>query len=163
MPLTEKGEADAAMAGQLLSQVSFDKIYASDLLRARNTADIAIPGCKYELDEMLREIDVGDIAGKPLNVIMDENNQPKNKDGYALFGGESIVAFDARVAKFMKQLEGQDFQNVALFCHNGWIRSALDFVVGSKLPWKNICCNNCTIAVFEYQNSAWKLHSWINL
>jgi broad specificity phosphatase PhoE len=43
--LTEKGKTDAASLSDILHGVSFDKIYSSDLSRARNTADIAIPGC----------------------------------------------------------------------------------------------------------------------
>ena len=32
-----------------------------------------------------------------------------------------------------------------------------------ELTRKNICCNNCTVAIFDYSNSVWKLHSWINV
>jgi probable phosphoglycerate mutase len=161
--LTDKGKADAALAGKLLSRVAFDKIYTSDLARAKNTAEIAIPGCVYESTPRLREVNVGNLAGKPLDAAMDSRNQPMNKDGYANFGGESNEEFYCRVATFMKSLEELDCQNVALFCHAGWLRNALDFVVGTRLPRKNVSCNNCAVAVFEYDGSTWKLHSWINL
>ena len=44
-PLTEKGKGDAALAGEIVSRIKFDKIYSSDLLRAKSTAEIVIPGC----------------------------------------------------------------------------------------------------------------------
>ena len=47
--------------------------------------------------------------------------------------------------------------------HAGWLRSMLDLVVGTVLPRDAVCCNNCTIAVFEYTGSKWRLHNWMNL
>ena len=52
-PLTEEGKRDAALASEFVSRVSFDKIYSSDLLRAKSTAEIVIPGCQYEATPML--------------------------------------------------------------------------------------------------------------
>lgn len=161
--LTEKGKQDAAMAGEYLKKVTFDKIYTSDLQRAKNTAQIAIPGCKYETNAALREVNVGNIAGKPLSIVREGCTIPKNINGYADFGGESFDQMDARVAQFMKQIETADGENVAIFTHAGWVRSSLDFVMGMKMPKKHICCNNCTIAIYEYTGTMWKLHSWINL
>ena len=103
-PLTEKGREDAALAGAFLAKTKFGKIYSSDLSRAKNTADIALPGCKYEITPMLREINVGSIAGKPINTILDRNNNPMNVNGYQCFGGESKVKFSDRVRAFMKEL-----------------------------------------------------------
>ena len=161
--LTEKGKQDAAMAGEYLKEVSFDKIYASDLQRAQNTADIAIPGCKYETDVQLREANVGNIAGKPLRIVREGCAVPKNINGYADFGGESFDELDARVARFMEQLETAEGENIAIFTHAGWVRSSLDFVMGMKMPKKHICCGNCAIAIYEYTGALWRLHSWINL
>ena len=56
---TEKGIADAQKAGKLLEGVSFDRIYASDLRRAMDTAKSAIPGCTPIPEPLLREISVG--------------------------------------------------------------------------------------------------------
>ena len=161
--LTEKGKQDAAMAGEYLKEVSFDKIYASDLQRAKNTAEIAIPGCKYETDPALREVNVGNIAGKPLSIVREGCTVPKNINGYADFGGESFAQMDARVARFMEQLETAEGENIAIFTHAGWVRSSLDFVMGMKMPKKHIRCNNCTIAIYEFTGDFWRLHSWINL
>ena len=61
--LTDKGREDALRARALLKDLSFDRVYASDLKRARETAEIALPGVSYEVTPLIREIDVGDVAG----------------------------------------------------------------------------------------------------
>ena len=162
-PLTEKGREDAAQAFELLSKTKFDKIYSSDLSRAKSTAEIAIPGCFYETSELLREINVGELAGTPIKLVDDNQKKAFGKKGYIDVGGESRDAFRVRVSEFMKKLESLDCENVAVFFHGGWLRIFLDTVIGLDLPRKNICCNNCTVAIFEYVDSVWRLLSWINV
>ena len=162
-PLTEKGKEDAAKARDILSKAKFDKIYSSDLIRARNTAEIAIPGCEYETSEALREIGVGSLAGAPVNESTKEERELYGKEGYAHLGGETRAEFQTRVAQFMKKLEGLDCDTVAIFCHAGWLRTFFDTIMGSVMSRSKILCRNCAIAVFEFDGDSWKLHSWINL
>ena len=76
VPLTEKGEAEAKKAGELIKKhnISIDKVFSSDLERANRTAEIAIK--KAELNnllennkiimtcsEKLNERDYGDLVG----------------------------------------------------------------------------------------------------
>lgn len=161
--LTERGVEDAKKAGQLLKNVPFDKIYASDLSRAVCTAQNALPGQRMETSKLLREYNVGDLAGQPLNVLTDEDRAQIAQDGYVKFHGESQTEFYNRVEMFKKELEMLDVENVAVFTHAGFVRGLLDTVVGIRLPRKNIRCENCTVAIYEYNQKNWKLHSWINL
>ncbi len=161
--LTDKGKDDANKAGDFLKQVSFDKVYSSDLVRARETAEIAVCGCQYETCELLREINIGSLGGKPLSVVTDEQRADIAKNGYVAFGGEAKKEFNDRVVAFMKKLEGLNCENVAIFSHGGWLREMLDVVIGMHIPRKQVCCNNCTVAVFEYTGEIWKLHSWLNM
>ena len=162
-PLTEKGRLDAEGARTILERISFDKVYSSDLDRAIETAEIAIPGCIYETNKLLREIDVGSLSNQSTKTLSDEQTKNVIKNGYAPFGGETREEFKARILAFKKELEGMDFQNVAVFCHGGWVKGFLNEILEMQIPAHKICCNNCTVAVFEYENSKWKLHSWINL
>lgn len=161
--LTDKGKDDAKKAGDFLKCISFDKIYSSDLIRARETAEIAIPDHRYETSELLREINVGSLAGKPLPVLTEEQRLDIEKNSYMAFGGESKKEFNNRVAGFMKRLEALSCENVAVLSHAGWLLEMLDIVVGIDKPGKKVCCNNCTVAVFEYTGEMWKLHSWVNM
>ena len=62
----------------------------------------------------------------------------------------------------MKRLEGQSHENIAVFAHGGVLRKALDVVLEVEVPRKNMLCKNCAVAIFEYSNLKWNLHSWIN-
>lgn len=163
VPLTEKGKQDAQKAGQLLRGVEFDKVYSSDLCRAMKTAENAIPGCSYETTPLLREINVGTLAGMPLSTITPEQRARVPQLGYSEFNGETMEEFQSRVAGFMEKLESLDCETVAAFTHAGFLRGMLDAVVGTYLPRANVCCENCTVAIFQYAGGVWKLHSWINL
>ena len=162
-PLTDKGREDAARARGVISGVRFDKIYASDLSRARCTAEIAVPGCEYESTALLREINVGDVAGREWDVIEKSQINAVFREGYACYGGESTAEFRARIGEFMRLVEAQGGENVAAFTHGGLIRTVLEMVLEVSLPRKSLLCKNCMVAVFEYSDSVWKLHSWINL
>lgn len=161
--LTKKGRADAMEAAKLLKNVSFDKVYASDLVRATETAEVAIQNCHYETSTLLREINVGSLENKPLSIPNDEDRAKISKYGYTDFGGESKEDFYSRIDKFKTMLESSEYSTVAVFSHAGWLRGMLDTVVGAYLPRKSVCCNNCTVAIFEYTDGIWRLHSWINV
>ena len=162
--LTEQGREDALFARQTLTGVHFDKIYSSDLSRAKDTAEIALPDCPYTTTPLLREINVGSIAGKPLSAVKDSNGNSLNKDGYECFGGESIVQFRERIEAFMKQaeLDSEHCESIATFCHAGVIRTFTDLALGASLPRTRMMCKNCAVVIFEYKDSVWRLHSWIN-
>ena len=162
-PLTEKGKRDAEAAGKIIKDVKFDKVYASDLSRAMNTARIAIPGCEFELSPTLREINVGSLENQPNNIINDKELSHVFVHGYEKFGGESNEHFFERVKSFAESLEGSGYENVAVFTHAGWLRRMLNFAVGLTVPRKNVVCNNCTVGIFEYKDGVWRLYSWINV
>ena len=161
--LTEKGIEDAKKAGKFLEGISFDKVYSSDLKRAMETMENAIHPKEYETSVLLREINVGKFAGNPYASTTDEEKKCIVKNGYTDFGGESNEDFKKRVTEFMKSLESDDCENIAVFCHAGWMREMLGIVLDTFISKTKICCNNCTIAIYEYIDGNWKLYSWNNL
>ena len=154
--LTEKGKQDAANAGKLLHNVPFEKIYSSDLIRAMHTAEISLPNCAYETTPLLREFNVGSLQGLPPAGI-----SVKNRD-FTPYGGENREMLRARVLEFLHQIEAQNATTVAAFSHAGWLRMMLSVVLGVEIPHSAIICANCTVAIFEYKDGIWSLHSWIN-
>ena len=163
VPLTAKGIEDARNVGEMLKNVPFDKVYASDLIRAVETARNVLPGKPVQTTSLLRELDVGTLAGKPWSFLTDEDRARIFREGYVRYGGESQRVFYDRVLAFKKELEGLDAENVAVFSHNGWVRAMLDTVLEVRLPRKHMFCNNCAVTIYEYNKNLWKLHSWINL
>ncbi len=163
VPLTDKGKADAEKAADVIRSVSFGRVFASDLVRATETAKIALPSAEIETSALLREIDVGNIAGKPLNILTEEDRAYIRENGYVAFNGETQEAFRGRVCSFMRTLESLQCENIAIFTHAGWLRAMLDTVLGMYVPRNKVCCHNCTVAVFSYAADQWKLYSWINV
>ena len=163
VPLSDKGREDALSIKPILEEIKFDKIYSSDLKRAVQTAQNAIPGCKPETSPLLREINVGNISYKPLDILTDADKKEIQENGYVNFDGESSLEFKSRISDFMKKLENLECDNIVIFSHGGWLRTFLDIVAGQRHNRGSICCNNCAIGIFEYENKKWKLHSWINL
>jgi len=66
MPLTEKGKLQAQKTAEYLDKCKIEKIYASDLSRAKETAQIIANRNNLQviLDKNLREINGGDFEGK---------------------------------------------------------------------------------------------------
>ncbi len=161
--LTEQGRADAEGIRPLLERVSFDKIYTSDLIRAMRTAELAIPGCEYETTPLLREVGMGSLELQPIDeVIGDMRANNTAQVGYAMYGGETRDQLVQRAKDFLALAASQDYETVAAFSHWGLISEVLDQVLGITVPKSNIVCKNCVVAILEYTNEKWKLHSWIN-
>lgn len=167
VPLTSTGEEQAARVAALMEGVNFDRVFSSDLMRAKRTAEIAVPGCRCEAMELLREVDLGTLAGKSISSISNEERQALACcEGYWKYGGESREKFNGRVKAAGKMLESlTDCENVAVFAHGGFLRAFLREVLEFPVEVTGrILCKNCATAIFEYTpESGWVLYSWINV
>jgi probable phosphoglycerate mutase len=76
-PLNDTGRTQARQLAEVLASREIDAVYASDLLRARETAEIVADrlGLPVGLDPGLREVDVGDWAGRLASEI--ERDDPE--------------------------------------------------------------------------------------
>jgi len=161
--LTEQGRQNAVSVRPMLEKIRFDKIYSSDLIRAMHTAELAIPGCRYETTPLLREVGMGSLELQPIAEV-EADMQAKNTRelGYAMYGGESREQLLQRASDFLKLVEQGGHQTVAAFSHWGFIGAVLDVVFGITLPKMRMVCKNCTVGILEFENGNWRLHSWIN-
>lgn len=164
VPLTEQGVEEAVLTGRLLENISFDQIYVSDLIRAQQTLSAALPGAIAVTTPLLREIHVGDIAGKSaaecVQLYGDSYLENKAAHNYTPYGGEDMVRHLERIRVFMQYLEKEPFRCVAAFCHEGSIRCLLDLVLGYRHDRKERALGNGSVTVFEYANGTWSLVSW---
>ena len=160
--LTEKGREEARIAGSIIEGICFNKVFTSDLARAMETAEEALPNVPYETSPLLREINVGELSGNPISCVEPEKRLLLHEHGFAEFGGEQRTEFNQRIETFLHSLESLNCDTVAVFAHRGVLLGLLDAVLGTVISRKHICCYNCTVAVFEYVNETWRLHSWIN-
>ncbi len=160
VPLTDQGRAEAAAIAPILAPFKFDRVYSSDLSRAIETQQIALPGVVADATSpLIREYDVGNIAGKPIGTAK-TLNQEGGRD-YTPFGGETSEHVQARLKNFLETyLESDPCENAAVFVHNGIMIAMMNLVLGQKLRSPGIQSKNCAIHVFEYKDGKWSLLAW---
>jgi probable phosphoglycerate mutase len=126
VPLNETGRAQAGRLRDLLAGREFDGVWSSDLVRAVETARIAVG--EPDVDRRLRELDFGDLEGSVWDELDgDMRAGLKEFDSFRSPGGESAVAFVERVFAFLDDLEPGRH---VVFAHGGVIR-AIGRVCGS--------------------------------
>jgi probable phosphoglycerate mutase len=118
VPLTERGEAQAAALRPVLSDQAFDGVWASDLQRAVATARLALGEPRQ--DPRLREMSFGRLEGEPY-LTMEARWQEglMRFEGFSSPGGESYEDLHARVHAFVEELPPGRH---VLFTHGGVVR-----------------------------------------
>ena len=163
VPLTALGEAQAKATAPLLAQLKFDKVYCSDLQRAKCTAALALPSYECEYTAEIREISVGELAFKYFPQCAEEYGErywnARRTGDYSAFGGESRDQLKARADAFLHKVAAlEDTPTVCAVCHGGFIRAAARVVLGDvntlAMP------DNCAVAKFSYTDGIWTLDKW---
>jgi broad specificity phosphatase PhoE len=164
--LTEKGIEDAKRTGNLISNLKFDRIYSSDLIRAIDTARIAVAGCEPLQTDLMREMSVGSLEWRPVEecyaTLGEQYVRARQERDFRCYGGENIAMIQERVATFTKLLEADanTLEHVAVFCHEGTIQAVFSNLMGCAYNiWKTVC-NNGSVTCFEYIGGAWRLVFW---
>jgi broad specificity phosphatase PhoE len=102
-PLNAKGRAHAAHMAAKLAEYDFTRIYASPLLRARQTAEIIADGRPITLDDRLKEVDFGAIDGMPIAEAKASGiygERDRDRMAFTPPGGESYSQLLQRVQRF---------------------------------------------------------------
>ena len=109
--LHDVGREQAALTGQRLADTRFGAVYASDLIRARETAQIITAASntgphEIVLDERLREVSFGKLEGKTWTEMDDEIRAVQNERNldFAPEGGESYRQMLDRLGGFAEML-----------------------------------------------------------
>ena len=164
VPLTERGVEDARRAGSLLRGIRFDKIYVSDLIRAKQTLETALPGAAGVETALLREISVGDLAGKRADecvaIYGERYLSDKAAHNFVPYNGENAAMHLDRIRQFADLAAQDDLLCIAAFCHEGSIRCMLDLVLGYRHDRKAYALDNGSVSVFEWNDGRWSLVQW---
>jgi alpha-ribazole phosphatase len=154
-------EAGCRQAGRLRDRLAADKIdavYASDLQRARRTAEIIIEGRPLPITACpeLREISYGDVEGLEFAEIKtrypDLAKQLSTSElDLAFPGGETFTAFVDRVVTFKERLTGHAASDTVLVvAHGGPLRALLCAMLGiSQSCWWQLSIDNASLTVIE--------------
>ena len=126
VPLTDIGRQQAVLAQPLLTRFHWSCIGVSSLLRARQTAQLAVPGRSYTTFDGLRERNWGDLEGLPGAAITPYEETPP--------GGESWDVFLARVTMAVNTLLSE-FDCPLIVAHSGVFRVLNYYAFGT--PYGN--------------------------
>lgn len=165
VPLTEKGIAQAKAAGERIRGLHFDKVIVSDLLRAQQTAQNALPGYDYQSDWRVREIGVGCLEGRKVADCAVELGESYRRNravrDFTPYGGENLAQMQQRVSEFMDDLtkEPEDAQ-IAVVCHEGAINCMLCHVMQCDLTRITALADNCSVNVFTFKDGYWYVNKW---
>lgn len=162
--LTEKGKQDAAMAGRLLKNVHFDKVYTSDLIRTIQTQQIALPNAESEALFLLREVNVGNLLGRRIEDCAAEYGEEyyanRFETNFAPYGGESYEDLSQRIRQFLTMMENSSYETVAVFGHGTYMTVLLDVVTGVHHNKRTLSCSNGNVSVFSFRDGVWRLDAW---
>lgn len=111
--LAPRGVEECAERRARWADRQIDLVVASDLLRARRTAELAFEGCDIpiRIDPRLRECDYGDLNGAP-KAEVDRLRPSRVAEPFP--GGESYEAVAARVRDLLDDLSAEYPRGTAL-------------------------------------------------
>ena len=161
-PLTARGVEQARRLGAWCraARITWDRVYSSPLVRARDTAEIVLASGRsrsggVRLCPELEEISVGRLEGLRWSELEVEfrsrgMKSPLVSGDYSDYGGESAADVQARVEAFVERAAGEcaaPDERVLLVAHGGLLRQFLrrliaDTAVGSVA----IRTGNCSIS-----------------
>lgn len=155
VPLSDQGRRQAELLGRRLATLKFDGFYASDLVRAHETARIISQHHNQEIKTLpeLRELNFGSWEGLDINEIKGQYPEEIKKWWEKplltkIPGGESLNEMVKRTTAAVKKIvESHQKGRVVLVSHGGVIRSVVGTVLGMDLNkyWRlrqdNACLN----------------------
>jgi probable phosphoglycerate mutase len=129
--LDESGRRQAALAGDRLRTYGIEKIYSSELIRARETADVICQriGVEFEVIPDIQEIDFGGFTGKTDEEIRKRYGDFRKERSLHRAdlpypdGGECGADVVRRALPQLKRICGEKEARVAVVTHGGVIRS----------------------------------------
>ena len=136
--LSEEGRAQIESLGQWMKNVSFDHIYSSDSLRARQTAEAITKysGHTLKIDQRLREKNLGVFEGLTTEEAKERHPEIfrlfKTADSnYVIDEGESTQQLLDRALEFIEEIRLlQPDQRVVLVTHGGVVRVLIKHTLG---------------------------------
>ena len=167
-PLNPMGILLAEETGKAMKELQFDIAFSSSLDRARQTAEIILEksgnSCCLEIDDRIKEIDMGELEGKRFRPEAGEVDPALTKtfltnpiNAPAFPGGESVQDVMRRSQAFLKELAAKDYENVLIVTHGCALRCMLNFLYEDKANfWQehvpyNCCVNVVTVAGGELE------------
>ena len=135
IPLSLKGKNDAKELAKKLKDIEFDRVYCSDLLRAKETLDELGLDLEPIYTDRLREKSWGEHEGKSFEEIEIDGIKYKNFEQWiSALDGENMQEYIDRVREyFYETIFKQDAQNILIITHSGLIKTLLSITKNISL------------------------------
>lgn len=162
IPLSAKGMEQAEAAGQAMASLAIDRVWSSDLSRARQTAEkiASHHGLSVEEEPLITEIDHGEWEGRNASQIEESwpgmlklwHDEPHN---VTMPGGEDLEQLRERAVRGFASIADKGGKNVVLVSHDALLKVLLCSWLDSPLSsfWK-FQLGNCSITVVEKLKSS---------
>jgi len=162
VPLNEHGRQQATRLGRFIRNLGLDALYASDLKRTHETAEILAESLQFEpiYDERLRERHIGEWQGLTLREIKDwypEHYAELRADplGYKITAGESRQDAIDRVLELFEEIQKTDHSTVGILSHTTAIRGLLSKLVPDTDPFQEEFTNISVTTIAKRDDGAW--------
>ena len=142
--LTPRGESQARSLRRALGGVA--QVWTSPLVRARRTAELALPHLVAEVNGAFIEVDYGHWEGRSVEDVGVEEWRAMRRDHDAAFdGGESLATVDRRVHAALDELLAdpnsylhRSSEHLAIVSHVTPIKSATAWALGvaGSVAWR---------------------------
>ena len=169
IPLNEYGKELAYITAEAMKDISFDIVYSSPLIRAKETAMILVKNLNLQIyeDNRLLEMSFGEGEGESLpqihaNKDMNLHNFIHNPGEYIPpKGGESFEELYARCKSFIEEIilpAEKNNNNILIVGHGALIRGMIHYINNrpSKDFW-TVTHKNCSVTICECTNGKLKL------
>lgn len=161
------GELQAEKIANELGSIPFDRIFSSDLVRARRTAEPLAQklGIKIETSELLRERWLGELENAPLVDLRAAFESEIESTGESRYrcrpkGVESAYEVMDRIHAFAKLLP-TEFENIAVFTHGMTEETLLCYLIGAPVESsRSFSFSNASITVLSWDHDAWQLERY---
>ncbi len=156
-PLNENGRKLAALSGQAMKGIRFDRCISSPFVRATETAEILLResgnAANIAIDDRIREIHFGDLEGKSLSEMGEEGYQ-FYMDPFRFVGfpnGERIQDVCIRTQSFLKELIAKDDGKTYLISTHGCaMRAMVNYLKDDPSDyWYGHGPYNCSFTIIE--------------
>ncbi len=168
VPLDDAGVRQAKLVAKRLALYDIEKLYCSNLIRAKETADIVGEelGLSPIIEEDFREISFGDMEGLDGAQIKERFGdflieRAKAKEDIPNPGGESGEDVFNRampiIRRIIEESKLDNKKNIAIVSHGGLIRSVVAGVLEAPFA-KKLCIGkdleNCSITQIDFDEEA---------
>ncbi len=165
--LTEQGRNQVIDTAKQLRNIRIDKIYASPVIRTRETAQIvgSVLGMDYEVDERLYEIELGKLVGMNYEEVTTKYGDlflrfySEHDPVLDSFGVEPFSAVKRRVKSLLEDvLQKHEDNNVLMVTHLDPIKAALatllDLKAEALYKWH---IRNASLTVLKHESKVFSL------